>query len=65
MWWGDHDQRQHIDVTCEECGYKCRLAARLGDPGHEPGDVVPMICPSCEAALRLRIPGETPARERM
>jgi hypothetical protein len=62
--WGDRDHREHIDCRCEPCGYRFRLAARLGDPGHELGDVVPMICPNCESALRLRIPGRMPVGEK-
>jgi RNase P subunit RPR2 len=45
----------HIRITCEECGWRAELAARLGEPGHELGDTVHMVCPGCESVLAAEI----------
>jgi hypothetical protein len=59
--WGER-KRDHIDVTCEgpRCRMKFRLAARIGDPGHEPGNTVNVICPGCEGVLAVEIPTSIP-----
>jgi hypothetical protein len=57
MNWGDAwDHRPRITVTCELCSHRFRLAARMGDPGHEPGDDVPVICPNCERTIWVHVP---------
>jgi hypothetical protein len=47
--------RKHIKVTCP-CGHKQELAARVGDPGHEPGQSFYVICCDCEGVLLVEMP---------
>lgn len=62
----DRECRTRIYVTCEDpaCANRHQLAARLGDPGHQPGDTVYLICGGCERILAavLTAGGAVPAR---
>jgi RNase P subunit RPR2 len=61
----EHHAGDRLTVTCEECGYKCHLEARLGDEGHEPGDTIYLVCHGCEGVLGMRIPGRKVVRQRV